>query len=135
MDATLSAPGHLKYRAPMAPRALLAVAALALLVPTGAGASRLGAGELRRYEPGERRLRGLRADRRERARNVTVNENAASMVDGRTVPVQDMPHVWEHALFYLAAARLHGALSYVVDRTDAYVRACRSGAASRVACR
>jgi hypothetical protein len=28
--------------------------------------------------------------------------------DGRIQPVQDMPHVWEHALFYMAALKIYG---------------------------
>jgi hypothetical protein len=54
---------------------------------------------------------------------------------GRPLPVQDMPHVWEHALFYLAALKIDGARRYTFERTDLFMRACRSGTAPRRACR
>jgi hypothetical protein len=46
--------------------------------------------------------------------------------DGRPLPVQDMPHVWEHALFYLAAVKIYGARRYTFDRSDLFARACRA---------
>ena len=55
--------------------------------------------------------------------------------NGRPLPVQDMPHVWEHALFYLAALKIDGARRYTFERTDLFMRACRSGTAPRRACR
>ena len=36
----------------------------------------------------------------------------------RATPVQDQPHVWEHALFYLSALRIDGAQPYTFDPTD-----------------
>ena len=54
---------------------------------------------------------------------------------GRPIPVQDMPHVWEHALFYMAALRIDGSRRYSFDRTDTFTRACRAGAAPKRACR
>jgi hypothetical protein len=62
-------------------------------------------------------------------------ESWIKLANGRPVPVQDMPHVWEHALFYLAALQIDGARRYAFDRTDVFERACRSGAAPRAACR
>ena len=53
-------------------------------------------------------------------------ESWTRLPDGRSLPVQDMPHVWEHALFYLAALKIDGARRYTFDRTDAFQRACRS---------
>jgi hypothetical protein len=32
--------------------------------------------------------------------------------NGAAFPVQDMPHVWEHTLFYLAALRIEGSAPY-----------------------
>jgi hypothetical protein len=37
---------------------------------------------------------------------------------GRPLPVEDMPHVWEHTLFYLAALRIDGARPYSFARGD-----------------
>jgi hypothetical protein len=54
---------------------------------------------------------------------------------GRPFPVQDMPHVWEHALFYLAALRVHGAAPYSFAAADAVTRACRARVAPAGACR
>ena len=53
----------------------------------------------------------------------------------RPLPVQDMPHVWEHALFYLAALKIDGARRYTFERGDVFRSACRSGTAPRLACR
>jgi hypothetical protein len=46
-----------------------------------------------------------------------------------------MPHVWEHALFYLAALKIDGARRYTFERTDLFTTACRTGTAPRPACR
>lgn len=54
--------------------------------------------------------------------------------DHRPQPVEDMPHVWEHTLFYLAAVQIDGARSYSFQHADAYHRACVAGTAPRVAC-
>jgi hypothetical protein len=62
-------------------------------------------------------------------------ESWTRLPGGRPIPVQDMPHVWEHALFYMAALRIAGAHRYTFERTDAYGRACRSKAAPPRACR
>jgi len=62
-------------------------------------------------------------------------ESWSRLAGGRPLPVQDMPHVWEHALFYLAALRIDGARRYTFERTDTYARACRSGVAPPQACR
>ena len=61
-------------------------------------------------------------------------ESWTRLPGGRPLPVQDMPHVWEHALFYLAALRIDGARRYTFQRTDAFTRACRSKAAPPRAC-
>ena len=61
-------------------------------------------------------------------------ESWTRLASGKVIPVQDMPHVWEHALFYMAALRIDGARPYSFQRVDAYVRACRSGAAPSGAC-
>lgn len=53
---------------------------------------------------------------------------------GRPRPVEDMPHVWEHSLFYLAALRIDGTHRYTFDRADYVTRACRKGAAPRQVC-
>ncbi|MFY9615250.1 MAG: hypothetical protein WAT58_07595, partial [Candidatus Dormiibacterota bacterium] len=44
----------------------------------------------------------------------------------KPTPVQDQPHVWEHALFYLAAVRINGAQPYAFDATD-YVAQHQAG--------
>ena len=62
-------------------------------------------------------------------------ESWTRLRSGRPLPVQDMPHVWEHALFYMAALRIDGSRPYSFARSDAYTRACRSGAAAPAACR
>jgi GH15 family glucan-1,4-alpha-glucosidase len=54
---------------------------------------------------------------------------------GRLQPVQDMPHVWEHALFYLAALEIDGRRRYSFERSDAFARACRAGALPPAVCR
>jgi GH15 family glucan-1,4-alpha-glucosidase len=87
-----------------------------------------------------RTLRRLRGTLAYMARALTTptglfGESWTRVAHRRPLPVQDMPHVWEHALFYLAALKLHGAHRYTFDRTDAYRRACRSGAAPPAACR
>jgi len=53
---------------------------------------------------------------------------------GRPVPVEDMPHVWEHTLFYLSALRIDGFRRYAFSHSDRIVRACRSGAAPATVC-
>jgi hypothetical protein len=54
---------------------------------------------------------------------------------GRPIPVQDMPHVWEHALFYLAVLKVYGGRPYTFERTDSFASLCRSGTAPSRACR
>jgi GH15 family glucan-1,4-alpha-glucosidase len=56
-------------------------------------------------------------------------------IAGHPRPVQDMPHVWEHALFYLAALKIDGSRRYTFERHDIFTRSCRSGSAPRHACR
>jgi hypothetical protein len=63
-----------------------------------------------------------------------LGESWTKLASGQIVPVQDMPHVWEHALFYMAALRVYGAHRYTFQRADLYRRACRSGAAPPSAC-
>ena len=54
--------------------------------------------------------------------------------DGRPMPVEDMPHVWEHTLFYLSALRIDGAHRYGFARGDYIGHACRSGGAPPAVC-
>ncbi|MEA2399213.1 MAG: glucoamylase [Thermoleophilaceae bacterium] len=54
---------------------------------------------------------------------------------GRPAPVEDMPHVWEHSLFYLAALEIDGSRPYWFQHGDLWRRACRSGTAPPRACR
>jgi GH15 family glucan-1,4-alpha-glucosidase len=54
---------------------------------------------------------------------------------GSPVPVEDMPHVWEHSLFYLAALQIDGAHRYLFAETDFVKRACLRGAAPQSICR
>ena len=87
--------------------------------------------------PSAARLRGTLAYM---ARTLTTptglfGESWTRLRSGRPLPVQDMPHVWEHALFYMAALRIDGSRPYSFARTDAFTRACRSGAAAPAACR
>jgi GH15 family glucan-1,4-alpha-glucosidase len=53
---------------------------------------------------------------------------------GKPVPVEDMPHVWEHTLFYLAALRIDGARRYTFDGGDLITRACRGEKAPQGVC-
>jgi hypothetical protein len=61
-------------------------------------------------------------------------ESWIRLKDGKPIPVQDMPHVWEHTLFYLAALKIDGARRYTFDRTDVFERLCRTGVAPRRVC-
>jgi hypothetical protein len=61
-------------------------------------------------------------------------ESWIRLANGHVIPVQDMPHVWEHSLFYMAALHIYGARPYAFQGIDAYARGCRSGAAPRGAC-
>lgn len=54
---------------------------------------------------------------------------------GRPRPVEDMPHVWEHTLFYLSALRIDGRRPYGFSAADYVGRACRRGAAPAAVCR
>ncbi|MEA2272745.1 MAG: glucoamylase, partial [Solirubrobacteraceae bacterium] len=62
-------------------------------------------------------------------------ESWSRLPGGRPLPVQDMPHVWEHALFYLAALRIDGGRHYAFQSNDLFARACRSKTAPPRACR
>jgi hypothetical protein len=53
---------------------------------------------------------------------------------GRPVPVEDMPHVWEHTLLYLSALNIDGARHYAFARTDYIAAACRSHSAPAAVC-
>jgi hypothetical protein len=84
-------------------------------------------------------LAALRGPLAYMARSLTTStglfgESWTRLKDGRLQPVQDMPHVWEHALFYLAALQIDGSRRYTFQRGDAFTRACRSGAAPPLAC-
>lgn len=52
----------------------------------------------------------------------------------RPTPVEDMPHVWEHTLFYLAALKIDGARSYHWARSDYLTRVCRRQGAPAAVC-
>jgi GH15 family glucan-1,4-alpha-glucosidase len=56
-------------------------------------------------------------------------------IGARPQPLQDMPHVWEGALFYLAAVEIDGARPYTFASEGLWRRACRAGAAPPSACR
>ena len=53
---------------------------------------------------------------------------------GRPQPVEDMPHVWEHTLFYLSGLAIDGSVPYRFASTDFYAQACASGEAPPSAC-
>jgi hypothetical protein len=81
----------------------------------------------------------LRGTLRHLARALTTptglfGESWERLADGRPIPVQDMPHVWEHSLFYLSALEIEGARPYRFERGDFYSRACARGAAPRAVC-
>jgi hypothetical protein len=61
-------------------------------------------------------------------------ESWERLASGRVQPVQDMPHVWEHALFYMAALEIDGAQRYTFQRGDVFSRACRASTAPPHAC-
>jgi GH15 family glucan-1,4-alpha-glucosidase len=54
--------------------------------------------------------------------------------DGHPIPVQDMPHVWEHTLFYLSALQVYGSRPYSFSSTSFHSQACASGSAPPSAC-
>ncbi len=73
------------------------------------------------------------------AKNLTTptglfGESWRRLPDGSTIPVQDMPHVWEHTLWYLAALKIEGDRRYRFARRDLYMRSCRHHIAPRSAC-
>lgn len=97
----------------------------------------LGLAYARRRDPAE--LARLRGPLAYMARALTTptglfGESWTRVTGGRPLPVQDMPHVWEHTLFYLAALKIDGAHRYTFERSDTFTRACRSGAAPPRAC-
>jgi hypothetical protein len=53
---------------------------------------------------------------------------------GKPLPVEDMPHVWEHTLFYLAALRIDGSRRYAFGGAGHIARACRAGNAPPGVC-
>lgn len=63
-----------------------------------------------------------------------LGESWRRAAGGRPQPVQDMPHVWAHSLFYLAALQIDGAVPYRFQRGDLWRRACRTRAAPPSAC-
>jgi hypothetical protein len=54
---------------------------------------------------------------------------------GRPVPVEDMPHAWEHTLLYLAAVQIDGSRRYRFATSDYVRRACKHKQAPSAACR
>ncbi len=53
---------------------------------------------------------------------------------GKPRPVEDMPHVWEHALFWLSAVKIDGRRRYRFATGDLVERQCRAGGAPRAVC-
>ena len=53
---------------------------------------------------------------------------------GKPQPLEDMPHVWAHTLFYLAALKAYGERRYGFDSSDLWRKACSSGTAPPSAC-
>ena len=53
---------------------------------------------------------------------------------GKPTPVEDMPHVWEHALFYLSAVQIYGAGRYRFASGDFVSRQCRARRAPASVC-
>jgi hypothetical protein len=53
---------------------------------------------------------------------------------GKPFPVQDMPHVWEHTLFYLSALAIEGSARYRFAGPGYVARACARGDAPPAAC-
>jgi hypothetical protein len=49
-------------------------------------------------------------------------------------PIEDMPHVWEHSLFYLSALQIDGARRYRFAGGGYVARACRRGEAPAAVC-
>lgn len=89
---------------------------------------------------GPRGAGDLRGTLRYMARSLTTptglfGESWKRLPGGKPLPVQDMPHVWEQALFYMAALRIQGERRYAFDRDDAVTRACRAHRAPPAACR
>jgi hypothetical protein len=64
-----------------------------------------------------------------------LGESWVRLASGRTIAVQDQPHVWEHALFYLSALKIEGARRYRFARDSVVASACARGTAPRAACR
>lgn len=62
-------------------------------------------------------------------------ESWKHLPNGRLIPVQDMPHVWEHTLWYMAALRIEGSARYRFAGPGFVARACARGAAPASACR
>jgi hypothetical protein len=63
-----------------------------------------------------------------------LGESWKRLDDGRTIPVQDQPHVWEHTLFYLSAIKIEGGRRYRFSGRDAYRRYCARRALPKRAC-
>jgi hypothetical protein len=61
-------------------------------------------------------------------------ESWTKLSNGKRIPVQDMPHVWEHALFYMAALKIDGSEPYRFAGADWVSRACKRGTAPRSGC-
>ena len=53
---------------------------------------------------------------------------------GRPQPVEDMPHVWEHALFYLTSLQIDGARHYRFQGRGVYATQCARHRGPRGAC-
>jgi hypothetical protein len=85
------------------------------------------------------RRRALKRVLRFMARTLTtrtglLGESWERLASGRTIAVQDQPHVWEHALFYLSALQIEGGRGYRFAGGGFVAGACARGIAPRAAC-
>ena len=73
-------------------------------------------------------LRGMLLDVAARLTTPTglLGEAWERLAGGRTIPLEDMPHVWEHSLFYLASRAIYGSEPYRLDGEDFVTRACNA---------
>jgi hypothetical protein len=79
--------------------------------------------------PTQEQLAGMRHDLAYTASRITtptglLGEAWKRFSSAKPQPVEDMPHVWEHSLFYLAAIQIDGARPYSFDRSGLYARLC-----------
>src|SRR4051794_30340603 len=65
---------------------------------------------------------------------VLFGESWERYPSGKPFPVQDMPHVWEHTLFYLSALAIEGSARYRLAGPGYIARACARHEAPPTAC-